>query len=57
MKKRIEKLLMVTSTKLKIPYGTRLSVTREHKSKNHWITTEAENNKPFSIDKNDVREV
>ena len=48
---------MVTATNLKVPYGTMLSVTREHKSKQHWITTEAETNKPFIINKNDVREV
>ena len=48
---------MVISSDLKIPYGTMLSVTREHKSKEHWITREAETDKPYIVKKTDVKEL
>lgn len=55
MKRYIDKLFMITAGE--IPYGTIVSVVREHKSKNHWIVTEAETDKSFIVSKADVQEI
>lgn len=57
MQKDIDKLVMVNVKGLKIPYGTLLSVTKEHRSKAHWVTREAESDKPYIVNKADVKEI
>lgn len=57
MDRLVNKLIMITTTTHRLPYGTMLSVVSEHRNQKGWIATAGETGQQVYVAKEIVKEL